>query len=183
MNSDRLNFSIIEPDPRVLTARRRVSPSAPRRTVPPPIFLCLENQLPRLGSRAAEILEPKETTIIPLIEALPIQASARVEMSNPKQSAVGLLARGLNWIRARQVARSNNKGLRVAASVSLGEKRFIAVVQVDGLQFLIGGGAANVALLAHLNGRESFEGMLKETLSVQAQAPTLAVVAQAEENE
>ena len=38
----------------------------------------------------------------------------------------------------------------MAATVSLGEKRFVAVIQIDGLQFLIGGGASNVALLAQL---------------------------------
>jgi flagellar biogenesis protein FliO len=70
----------------------------------------------------------------------------------------------------------------VAASVSLGDKRFIAVVQVDGLQFLIGGGATNVALLAQLKGKESFEDLLKETLSVQGKEPDVRRVVQARES-
>ena len=34
--------------------------------------------------------------------------------------------------------------------LSLGEKRFVAIVQVDGEQFLLGGSATQVALLAKL---------------------------------
>lgn len=54
----------------------------------------------------------------------------------------------------------------MAASVSLGEKRFVAVIQVDGLQYLIGGGASNVALLAKLETKESFEDVLSEKMAV-----------------
>ena len=38
-------------------------------------------------------------------------------------------------------------------SVSLGEKRFVAVVQVDGERFLIGGAAGSVAMLTKLAGK------------------------------
>jgi flagellar biogenesis protein FliO len=50
--------------------------------------------------------------------------------------------------------------------VSLGEKRFVAVIQIDGSQYLVGGGATNVALLAHLSGTESFQEMLKQTMTI-----------------
>jgi flagellar biogenesis protein FliO len=63
------------------------------------------------------------------------------------------------------VAHSSSKRLQVAATVSLGEKRFVAVIQVDGLQFLVGGGATNVALLAQLKDNESFGNLLKETMT------------------
>jgi flagellar biogenesis protein FliO len=55
--------------------------------------------------------------------------------------------------------------LQVGATVSLGEKRFVAVIQIDGLEFLIGGGATNVALLAQLNKKESFGDLLQETMT------------------
>ena len=55
----------------------------------------------------------------------------------------------------------------MAATVSLGDKRFVALIQIDGLQFLVGGGATNVALLAQLNGKESFGDLLQETMTVQ----------------
>lgn len=54
----------------------------------------------------------------------------------------------------------------MAATVSLGEKRFVAVIQIDGLQFLIGGGASNVALLAQLDGKGAFGHLLKESMAV-----------------
>jgi hypothetical protein len=80
------------------------------------------------------------------------------------QGNSGLLSRAVNWIRKRQQGRSNTRRLQVAATVSLGEKRFAAVIQVDGQQFLIGGGATNVALLAQLNGTGSFGTLLKESM-------------------
>jgi flagellar biogenesis protein FliO len=61
--------------------------------------------------------------------------------------------------------------LQVTSSVSLGEKRFVAVVQVDGLQFLVGGGASNVALLAQLDRKESFGEVLEQTASVPEKKP------------
>ena len=81
------------------------------------------------------------------------------------QNASGLLSRAWRWFRARQAAHSSSKRLQVAATVSLGEKRFVALIQVDGLQFLVGGGATNVALLAQLKDNESFGNLLKETMT------------------
>lgn len=40
--------------------------------------------------------------------------------------------------------------LRMVEMVSLGDKRFAAILQVDGEQFLVGGGAGSIALLARL---------------------------------
>ena len=42
------------------------------------------------------------------------------------------------------------KRLRISETVSLGEKRFVAIVTVGGREFLIGGGAAGISLLAKL---------------------------------
>jgi flagellar biogenesis protein FliO len=43
--------------------------------------------------------------------------------------------------------------LRVAETVSLGEKRFVSILQVDGEQFLVGGSSSNVVLLAKLEAK------------------------------
>jgi flagellar biogenesis protein FliO len=40
--------------------------------------------------------------------------------------------------------------LRVAETISLGEKRFVALICVEGREFLVGGGASGVSLLAQL---------------------------------
>jgi hypothetical protein len=89
------------------------------------------------------------------------------------QSASGLLSRAWKWFRERQVAHSNPKRLKVAATVSLGEKRFVAVIRVDEREFLVGGGATNVALLAQLSSNESFGNVLKETMAIPMKQPAI----------
>ena len=45
---------------------------------------------------------------------------------------------------------STARRLRVAETISLGEKRFVAIVAVEGKEFLVGGGASGMSLLAEL---------------------------------
>jgi flagellar biogenesis protein FliO len=80
------------------------------------------------------------------------------------RSHAGLFSRAWGWLQARQVARSSSRRLRVAETVSLGEKRFVAVVQVDGRHFLVAGGPTNIVLLAQLDAKDAFEDVLKKTL-------------------
>jgi hypothetical protein len=96
---------------------------------------------------------------------IPFPVFADRAASKTFQTATGLLSRAWKWIQERQVARSSTRRLKVAETVSLGEKRFVAVVEVDGLQFLLGGGATNVTLLAQLNATETFGEVLKETMN------------------
>jgi flagellar biogenesis protein FliO len=81
------------------------------------------------------------------------------------KSARGRILRSWKRLRAQQIARTSSKRLQVAATVSLGEKRFVAVIQVDGREFLVGGGATNVALLAQLGAKKSFNGVLTKTMN------------------
>jgi hypothetical protein len=60
----------------------------------------------------------------------------------------GLLSRAFSWLRSASVA---PKQLRVEDTVSLGEKRFVAIVHAEGRRFLIGGGSAGVSLLKQLD--------------------------------
>jgi flagellar biogenesis protein FliO len=85
---------------------------------------------------------------------------------NSLRTSPGLFSRVWAWMQARQMERSSTKRLRVAETVSLGEKRFVAVVQVDGRHFLLAGGPANIALLAQLDAKEDFEQVLKKTMTV-----------------
>jgi len=103
--------------------------------------------------------------ITPQIPASPLLVFPGGAPLRALQNASGLLSRAWNWFRERQAARINTKRLHVAASVSLGEKRFIAVIQVDGQQFLVGGGPTNVALLAQLQDNDSFGNILHESLT------------------
>lgn len=57
---------------------------------------------------------------------------------------------------------STSRKLRLCESLSLGEKRFLAVVQFDTQQFLVGGGGNNVSLLARLGETPDFAEVLTE---------------------
>jgi len=83
-------------------------------------------------------------------------------------SSVAALAVAWKWLVSQSgaVARRASRRLRVAETVSLGEKRFVSIVVVDGEQFLVGGSSSNIVLLAKLEtkleaaGGESFESVL-----------------------
>ncbi len=65
-----------------------------------------------------------------------------------------------SWVRRNLVSRQSRKRLRVCESVSLGEKRFVAVIEVDGEQFLVGGASSSVSTLARLAPAAGFSQML-----------------------
>lgn len=98
-------------------------------------------------------------------------------LSRLSTSARAQSSRAWKRIRAQQIARAQSKRLQLAETISLGEKRFVAVIKVDGQEFLIGGGATNVALLAQLDpkkqskARKSFDGILTEQLTVLKKQP------------
>jgi flagellar biogenesis protein FliO len=50
------------------------------------------------------------------------------------------------------VGRRREKRLRLRETLSLGEKRFLAVVQFDQQEFLVGGTGSSLALLARVQG-------------------------------
>lgn len=54
-----------------------------------------------------------------------------------------------SWLHTKYTVTAT-KRLRIAETVSLGEKRFVAIVKVEGREFLIGGGTAGMSLLAQL---------------------------------
>jgi flagellar biogenesis protein FliO len=77
------------------------------------------------------------------------------------------------WYGARrfQQSRTAAKRMRLEETISLGPKRFIALVRVDGHQLLIGGGAQEVALLANLGQAEPFGPVLQKTSLAAARKP------------
>src|ERR1700733_9579919 len=101
----------------------------------------------------------------------PLPVLAPEASLNTLRSRTGLLSRAWGWLHARNATRSNTRRLRVAETVSLGEKRFVAVVQVDGRHFLLAGGPTNIALLAQLDANEPFEDVLKKTMTVPTKQP------------
>ncbi len=81
------------------------------------------------------------------------------------------LAKLWRWFLIKRQIQVSSKRLRVVETASLGEKRFVAVLHVDGAQFLIGGGANSVSLLASLesasgasaSGESRFAKILQQT--------------------
>jgi flagellar biogenesis protein FliO len=73
------------------------------------------------------------------------------------------------WRALQQAAKSQaatKKRLRICENVSLGDKRFVALLQVDDQRFLIGGAANSIAMLAQLS--EPFSAALNS----ESQGPT-----------
>jgi hypothetical protein len=79
------------------------------------------------------------------------QAVARPVAHKPrKEAGAGGMMRAFSWLQSKY-AMTATKRLRVAETVSLGEKRFVALISVEGREFLIGGGSAGVSLLTALD--------------------------------
>ena len=104
------------------------------------------------------------------VHSQPFQVPSAPSSQAHLPAGAGLLSMLWRWFKDKQVARSNTKRLQVTSSVSLGEKRFVAVVQVDGRQFLVGGGATGVSLLAQLDKKESFDHLLNKSMSGQQES-------------
>jgi hypothetical protein len=87
------------------------------------------------------------------IDALKRQKVRRIprpEPDSPKPPGPGALRRAFSWLHRNYVT-SATKQLRVAETVSLGEKRFVAIIHAEGHKYLVGGGATGVSLLAQLS--------------------------------
>ena len=70
--------------------------------------------------------------------------------------AVGsMLAALATRVRKSLDRRRSARRLRLSETLSLGEKRFLAVVQFQQQEFLVGGTGNSIALLAKLNGPEA----------------------------
>lgn len=58
--------------------------------------------------------------------------------------------------------RRTSRQLRLCESLSLGEKRVVAVIQYQGQRFLVGAGAQSVNLLSRLDSSPDFSELLTE---------------------
>jgi flagellar biogenesis protein FliO len=113
------------------------------------------------------IIRDLETSSSMTVVKLPGMASIRTHANKIFDGLRKLLPILRGWIKIQRTSRSDAKRLHVAESVSLGEKRFIAVVQVDGMQFLIGGSSTNVALLAQLNKPLTFGESFEKAIDIE----------------
>ena len=91
-----------------------------------------------------------------------------ISVAEPGRTFSAVMLQGWNWLTRQSrgvLARGISRRLKVAETVSLGEKRFVSILQVDGEQFLVGGSPSSIVLLAKLEtkaetlGEKSFESV------------------------
>lgn len=102
---------------------------------------------PRTGTVSAQLGEPR----------------GAVERSTSRlgEDLLRFLRTLWSWIQKVQVRRAK-KRLRLCESVPLGDKRFVAVVQVDDREFLIAGASNSVSMLTELRARADFSAILAD---------------------
>lgn len=98
-------------------------------------------------------------------------ASAFSQTTRALRRVMCLMAAGWKWVVRQQQSRSHARRLRLEETISLGQKRFLALVQIDGQRLLVGGGATEVTLLANLGAAEPFSALLKETAAAPFATP------------
>jgi hypothetical protein len=94
-------------------------------------------------------------------------ASGRDLWAGMKQLRVlGSVARTWSWLQSKS-AYSSAKRLRLAETVSLGEKRFVAIVSVENREYLIGGAPSGLSLLAQWGKNGEAEAQRRPALSAE----------------
>jgi Flagellar biosynthesis protein, FliO len=138
-----------KPTPQLLGPRwRELSPAPEREPSPAPALVPQEASFHASLSECAK--KPVTDVVLPVTVPAPVRPWAKLTQTG----ALGVLVRVGSWLRARYTD-TTNKRLRVSETVSLGEKRFVALVTVEGREFLVGGGASGVSSMTHL-------GMVRE---------------------
>jgi len=112
-----------------------------------------KTDMPRLGAPAALAEKSGLLTVTLRVRHRPLAVVLNALNS--------FLTEAWNWTQQKLKSSAGKKRLRVCESVSLGEKRFVAVIQVDGEQFLVGGSASSVSTLAHLERPREFSDVFE----------------------
>ena len=81
----------------------------------------------------------------------PSRRPSRKPHADTLHRAFAFLRSGWKWLEQKRTQQLTSRRLRVAETISLGEKRSVAIVQVDGAQYLIGSSPSSVQLLAVLD--------------------------------
>ena len=87
-------------------------------------------------------------------------SAGRSEVGRSVRAVGDWLRRAWLWLQIRRKWQISSKRLLLCESVSLGEKRFLAIVKVDDRHFLVGGAPGSVSMLATLGGEPEFAPLL-----------------------
>ena len=96
------------------------------------------------------------------LRPVPGESRSLADAGHWSQTLLGKAWSAFKWIMQRARAQQAHRNLRVCETVSLGEKRFVAVVQVDEERFLIGGSSTAVSLLTRLQESKAFAAVLTQ---------------------
>ena len=77
-----------------------------------------------------------------------LREAPRTKANQPTEGPGSLLQRALSWLNGNC---NTPRRLRVLETVTLGDKRLVAVIQAEGRRFLVGGGPSGVSLLTPLD--------------------------------
>jgi len=132
-----------------------------KKNVLPVVSLTLGEIIP--GTAAKHRREwPQEIAAHTALQARPdLNPLTSPNAGMPWKAILLWLSQTWNWALKHVRSRPSTKRLRVCESVSLGEKRFVAVIEVDGEQFLVGGASSSVATLARLGPSQEFSEVLQ----------------------
>jgi hypothetical protein len=135
-----------------LPPQKPVKPRRSRKPAAVPLYLRLWKRLQALWLQGCRITRHES-----------LQKRLRTAL-RPLTAAGG---QWLHWLQEKRQAQLASKRLRLCETLSLGEKRFVAIVQVDGQQFLVGGAAGTVSMLGQLSAESRFTNVLQESGSWQ----------------
>jgi Flagellar biosynthesis protein, FliO len=86
-----------------------------------------------------------------------------------QRGTLGGLARIWSWLQSKYT-HSPTKRLRLSEMVSLGEKRFVALVRVEDREFLVGGAASGLSLLAQVGAESQSADVGKRALGAEGRS-------------
>jgi len=113
--------------------------------------------LPQAPQSSRQVATPSRELTPSLARPTSLANAGLASASIDREPRPSSLARAWSWLHSKY-ALSATKRLRVSETVSLGEKRFVALVCVEGREFLIGGGSAGISLLSALGTTPSAVG-------------------------
>jgi Flagellar biosynthesis protein, FliO len=120
-------------------------------------------------SRTNNTLPPKKQLQVVKPVTLETSAPNLSPAVQPHRPGSRVLAHLWSWLHAKY-SLSSTKRLRVMEMVPLGEKRFLAVVSVEGREFLIGGGASGVSVVTQLEGALETAGAPRAEFALQGKS-------------
>jgi hypothetical protein len=93
-------------------------------------------------------------------KAPPPESAISPWLALSQKGLLGSLLRGWSWLNSKY-KNSAAKRLRLSEVVSLGDKRFVALIKVEDREFLIGGASSGLSLLSPLEAAGGTEAMRK----------------------